>query len=168
MRTRQKERDAPGPSEPWTEIAPGLWMGGHYYTLPGGEPERAVVKGEFDLVVSLFTLPGHGPAPGVEHVVREVPDGPLSPGQLLAVQEAAWLTAAAVRRGCRTLVRCHAGYNRSGLVVAQALVDLGHGTDEAVRLVRERRSPRALNNPVFVDYLNTGLDVAVLLTGLSG
>lgn len=64
-------------------------------------------------------------------------------------------------------MRCHSGYNRSGRVVAQALVELGHGTEEAVRLVRERRSPWALNNPVFVDYLNTGLDVAVLLTGLS-
>ncbi|MFJ9770970.1 protein phosphatase [Kitasatospora sp. NPDC101157] len=168
MRTRQKDRGTPGPSEPWNEIVPGLWMGGHYHTPPGGELEPVVVGRQFDVVVSLFTLPGHGPAPGVEHVVREVPDRPLSPGQLLAVQEAARLTAAAVRRGRPTLVRCHSGYNRSGLVVAQALVDLGHPADEAVRLVRERRSPWALNNPVFVDYLNTGLDVAVLLTGLNG
>ncbi|MFD8702647.1 protein phosphatase [Kitasatospora sp. NPDC059648] len=168
MRTRQKDRETPGPSEPWNEIVPGLWMGGHHHTPPGGELEPVVVGRQFDLVVSLFTLPGHGPAPGVEHVVREVPDRPLSPDQLLAVQEAARLTAAAVRRGRRTLVRCHSGYNRSGLVVAQALVGLGHDTDGAVRLVRERRSPWALNNPVFVDYLNTGLDVAVLLTGLNG
>lgn len=63
---------------------------------------------------------------------------------------------------------CHSGYNRSGSVVAQALVDLGHESGEAIRLVRERRSPWALNNPVFVDYLNTGLDVAVPLTGLNG
>lgn len=168
MRTRQKERDTPGPSEPWNEIVPGLWMGGHYVTRPGGELELAIVRAEFDLVVSLFTRSGHGPAPGVEHVVREVPDAPLSPGQLLAVQEAAELTAAAVRRGRRTLVRCHSGYNRSGLVAAQALIGLGHESGEAVRLVRERRSPSALNNPVFVDYLDTGLEVAVLLTGLNG
>ncbi|MER7770636.1 protein phosphatase [Kitasatospora sp. NPDC096140] len=167
MRTRQKERGTPGPSDPWNEIVPGLWMGGHYFTPPGGELEPAVVRHEFDLVVSLFTLPGHGPAPGVEHVVREVPDDPLSAGQLLAVQEAAELTTAAVRRGRRTLVRCHSGYNRSGLVVAQALVGLGRDTGEAVRLVRERRSPWALNNPVFTEYLNTGLDVAILLTGLN-
>ncbi|MFJ8621759.1 protein phosphatase [Kitasatospora sp. NPDC093550] len=166
MRTRRKERHTPGPSAPWNEIVPGLWMGGHYFTPSGGEREPAVVRGEFDLVVSLYTRPGHGPGPGVEHVVREVPDDPLSPGQLLAVQEAAELTAAAVRRGRRTLVRCHSGYNRSGLVVAQALVGLGRDTGEAVRLVREGRSPWALNNPVFVEYLNTGLDVAILLTGL--
>ncbi|KJS60298.1 protein-tyrosine phosphatase family protein [Streptomyces rubellomurinus] len=168
MRTRQKDRDTPGPSEPWNEIAPGLWMGGHYCTPPGGELEPAVVRYEFDLVVSLFTFPGHGPAPGVEHLVREVPDAALSPGQLRAFQEAADATALAVLRGRRTLVRCHSGYNRSGLVVAQALVGLGHGAGEAVRLVRERRSPWALNNPVFVDYLDTGLDVAALLSGLNG
>ncbi|MET8539573.1 protein phosphatase [Kitasatospora sp. NPDC004799] len=168
MRTRQKERETPGPSEPWNEIVPGLWMGGHYFTPPGGELELAVVGTEFDLVVSLFTLPGHGPAPEVEHVVREVPDAPLSPGQLRAVQEAAEITSAAARRGRRTLVRCHSGYNRSGLVVAQALVGLGCGSGEAVRLVRQRRSPWALNNPVFVDYLDTGLDVAMLLSGLNG
>ncbi|MFF2141915.1 protein phosphatase [Kitasatospora sp. NPDC058190] len=168
MRTRQRERDTPGPAEPWNEIVPGLWMGGHYYTPPGGERELAIVQREFDLVVSLFTLPGHGPAPGVEHIAREVPDAPLSSGQLSAVHEAAELTAAAVRRGRRTLVRCHFGYNRSGLVVAQALVDLGYESGEAIRLVRERRSPWALNNPVFVDYLNTGLDIAALLAGLNG
>nr|WP_223244449.1 protein phosphatase [Streptomyces sp. CBMA156] len=143
-------------------------MGGHYFTPDGGELELAIARDEFDLVVSLFTLPGHGPAPGVEHVVREVPDDPLSSGQLLAVQEAAALTAAAVRRNRRTLVRCHSGYNRSGLVVAQALVGLGYEADQAVGLVRERRSAWALNNPVFVEYLNTGLEVAVLLTGLEG
>ncbi|MFF4922953.1 protein phosphatase [Kitasatospora xanthocidica] len=168
MRTRQKERGTPGPSEPWNEIVPGLWMGGHYFTPPGGELEPAIVRTEFDLVVSLFTRPGHGPAPGVEHVVREMPDAPLAPGQLLAVEEAAELTAAAVRRGRRTLVRCHSGYNRSGLVVAQALIGLGHECGEAVRLVRERRSPWALDNPVFVEYLNTGLEVSVLLAGLNG
>ncbi|MFJ9695272.1 protein phosphatase [Kitasatospora sp. NPDC101183] len=166
MRTRREEPKPEGPSEPWSRIAPGLWMGGHYYTPPGGELELAVVGGEFDLVVSLFTLPGHGPAPGVEHLVREVPDDLLTPAQLRAVREAAEATAEAVRRGRRTLVRCHSGYNRSGLVVAQALMTLGRDAGEAVRLVRERRSPWALNNPVFVDYLNTGLDVSELLSGL--
>jgi protein-tyrosine phosphatase len=64
------------------------------------------------------------------------------------------------------LVRCHVGYNRSGLVVAQALVELGHDSGSAVALVRQRRSPRALNNEVFVAYLRAGLDVAYLLAEL--
>ncbi|MFB7471752.1 protein phosphatase [Kitasatospora sp. NPDC056184] len=166
MRTRQKERGTPGPQEPWNEIVPGLWMGGHYFTPPGGTREPAVAGREFDLVVSLFTLPGHGPAPDVEHVVREVPDDYLTAAQLRAVQEAATLTATAVRQGRRTLVRCHSGYNRSGLVAAQALVELGHDAGRAIALVRERRSPSALGNLAFVDYLTTGLATAYLLAGL--
>ncbi|MFE2542673.1 protein-tyrosine phosphatase family protein [Actinacidiphila glaucinigra] len=166
MRTRQKDRDVPGPEAAWSEVAPGLWMGGHYWTDPRGELQAAVVGGEFDLVVSLFTRSGHGPAPGVEHIVAEIPDGPLSPGQIEAVQRLARTVAGAVRDGRRTLVRCHSGYNRSGLVVAQALVESGHEVGAAVALVRERRSPWALNNGTFVEYLTAGLDVARLLTGL--
>ncbi|MFI8081039.1 protein phosphatase [Kitasatospora sp. NPDC086009] len=168
MRTHRKDHDTPGPTGRWNEITPGLWMGGHFTTPPGRALEPVVVGREFDLVVSLYTRPGHGPAPAVEHLVREIPDGPLSPGQLRAVQEAAAHTAAAVRQGRRVLVRCHSGYNRSGLVVAQALVELGHRPERAVELIRERRSPWALNTTVFVDYLTAGLDVAGLLAGLDG
>jgi hypothetical protein len=48
----------------------------------------------------------------------------------------------------------------------QALIHLGHSADDAVFLIRYRRSKWALNNPLFVSYLDTGLDVARLLTGL--
>jgi protein-tyrosine phosphatase len=68
--------------------------------------------------------------------------------------------------GRSTLVRCHAGLNRSGLVVAQALVELGLGVPEAIALIRQRRSPWALNNELFVRYLESGLPTARLLTGL--
>jgi protein-tyrosine phosphatase len=76
------------------------------------------------------------------------------------------LAARSVTDGRRVLVRCHSGYNRSGLVIAQALIHLGHSADDAVFLIRYRRSKWALNNPLFVSYLDTGLDVARLLTGL--
>ncbi len=64
------------------------------------------------------------------------------------------------------LVRCHSGYNRSGLVVAQTLIELGQDPATAIALVRQRRSPWALNNRTFEQYLTTGLDVAHLLAGL--
>ncbi|MFF7215105.1 protein phosphatase [Streptomyces sp. NPDC008238] len=166
MRTRQRDRDLPGPDAAWNEVAPALWMGGHDWTDPRGAPQPAVVADEFDLVVSLFTRSGHGPAPGVEHLVAEIPDGPLTPGQIETVQGMARTVAGAVRDGRRTLVRCHSGYNRSGLVVAQALVEGGLKVTAAVALVRERRSPWALNNGTFVEYLTAGLGVARLLTGL--
>ncbi|WP_225851221.1 protein phosphatase [Streptomyces sp. HPF1205] len=167
-KTRQRDRDAPGPQTPWDEIVPGLWMGGHYWTDPAGELQPVVVSSEFDLVVSLFTRSGHGPQPGVEHLVAEIPDGPLTAQQIDAVQQLAHATAHAVAAGRTTLVRCHCGYNRSGLVVAQALVHLGHEATAAIRLIQHKRSPWALNNQTFQDYLTTGLDVAYLLTGLQG
>ncbi|MET9613809.1 hypothetical protein [Kitasatospora indigofera] len=63
-------------------------------------------------------------------------------------------------------MRCHSGYNRSGLVVVQALIELGQDPSSAIDLVRRQRSPWTLNNPAFQQYLSTGLDVACILTGL--
>lgn len=165
MRTRQKERDGRGPDSPWSEIRPGLWMGGHVWVGPDGE-ERAVVTTQFDLVLSLYVCEGHGPAPGVEHHVAEMPDGPLTAAQIEQVRRLAALATDAVRAGRTTLVRCHAGLNRSGLVVAQALVELGLGVPAAIELIRQRRSPWALNNQLFVEYLESGLEIAQLLSGL--
>ncbi len=166
MKTRQKDREVPGPDEPWSEIRPGLWMGGHYWTDRAGELQPAVVGGEFDLVVSLFTLAGHGPPAAIEHVVVELPDGPLVPDQIGAVQQLAIRVAAAIREGRSVLVRCYSGYNRSGLVVGQALIELGSDPNAAVDLIRRKRSSWALNNEVFEQYLTAGLDAAYLLTGL--
>jgi len=165
MRTRQRDRDTPGPATAWDEILPGLWMGGHYWTGPDGL-ELAVVERQFDTVVSLVEIPGHGPAPGVEHHCAPIPDGPLAPEHLDAVLRLSAATVTAVRAGRTTLVRCHSGYNRSGLVVAQALITLGCTVEDAVSLIRHRRSPWALHNTLFVDYLTAGLETAYLLTGL--
>ncbi|SEL80517.1 protein-tyrosine phosphatase family protein [Streptacidiphilus jiangxiensis] len=166
MRTRQRDRDVEGPRSPWDEVVPGLWMGGHVWTDPAGELRAAVVNEEFDLVVSLFARAGHGPAPHVDHLVAEMPDGPLSAEQLRAVQHLAAATHEALRAHRTVLVRCHSGYNRSGLVVAQTLFLAGLAPAAAIELIRRRRSPWALHNATFVDYLTTGLDVAVLLTDL--
>ena len=141
-------------------------MGGHFWTDPHGELRSAAVGAEFDLVVSLFSRSGHGPDPGVEHLVAELPDGPLTAGQLRSAGELARAAANAVQEGRTVLVRCHAGYNRSGLVVAQTLIDLGSDAAGAIELIRRRRSPWALYNETFEQYLMTGLDIAYLLAGL--
>ncbi|MFD5618717.1 protein phosphatase [Streptomyces yangpuensis] len=166
MKTRQKDRDIPEPDEPWSEIRPGLWMGGHFWTDHTGGVRPAVAGDEFDLVISLFTRPGHGPHPAVQHLVTELPDGPLTADQIRSVQELAHTATHALRDGRTVLVRCHSGYNRSGLVIAQSLIELGHDPAAAISLIRQRRSPRALNNETFEHYLTTGLQVAYLLSGL--
>ena len=166
MKTRQKDRDIPGPSAPWNEIRQHLWMGGHFWTDSDGHLQPAVARSEFDLVISLYARNGHGPDPGVEHLVAELPDSVLSADQIHMVTQLAHITATAVRDGRTILVRCQSGYNRSGLVIAQTLVALGQSAESAIDLVRRRRSPWALNNETFEQYLTTGLDIAYLLTGL--
>jgi hypothetical protein len=163
---RIKGRGAPDPRSPWDEIVPSLWMGGHFYRDSMGARTPVVVGSEFDLVISLYSRDGHGPNVGVEHHCVEVPDAPLTADQIESLYRLAEVATEAVDSGRRVLVRCHSGYNRSGLVVAQALIGLGYGTEDAIFLIRYRRSRWALNNSLFVDYLNTGLDVARLLAGL--
>ena len=146
---------------------PGLWMGGHEFQGRSGEREFAVVRDEFDLVLTLLRLPGHGPDHGVEHHVWPIPDGPLDGTQLAGVMRLAKAASEALDAGRSVLVRCYSGYNRSGLVVAQALVHQGSTAEEAIRLVRARRSPWALHNELFVAYLRAGLSTARLLEELA-
>ncbi|MFJ5263934.1 dual specificity protein phosphatase family protein [Streptomyces sp. NPDC088387] len=167
MRTRGRESDVPAPDSPWNEIVPGLWMGGHEFRSRSGEVRSAVPRGEFDLVQTLIRLPGYGPDDGVEHQVWPVPDGPLDGTQLAGVIRMAQATGEALDAGRTVLVRCYHGYNRSGLVVAHALIRRGHSADEAIRVVRTRRSPWALHNELFVEYLRAGLTTVRMLEELA-
>ncbi|MFF6997293.1 protein phosphatase [Streptomyces sp. NPDC008313] len=166
MRTRREQSDVPAPDHPWSEIVPGLWMGGHEYRDGSGGRELAVVHDEFDLVLTMLRLPGYGPDPGVEHHVWPIPDGPLDGTQLAGVMRLAQAAGDGLDEDRRVLVRCFHGYNRSGLVVAHALVRAGRDTDDAIRLIRARRSPWALHNELFVEYLRAGLATARLLEEL--
>ncbi|MER6187614.1 dual specificity protein phosphatase family protein [Streptomyces sp. NPDC001652] len=167
MRTRRKQPDVPAPDSPWNEIVPGLWMGGHEFRGHSGQLEFAVVRDEFDLVQTLLRLPGHGPDPGVEHHVWPIPDGPLDGTQLAGVIRLAQAASDALDGGRKVLVRCYHGYNRSGLVIAHALIRSGRSAEEAIRTIRARRSPWALHNDLFVDYLRAGLPTARLLEELA-
>ncbi|MFI2201686.1 dual specificity protein phosphatase family protein [Streptomyces sp. NPDC020192] len=168
MRIRGRQPDVPPPERPWNEIVPGLWMGGHEFQGRSGRVESAVVRDEFDVVQTLLRLPGYGPDPGVEHHVWPIPDGPLDGTQLAGVMRLARAVNEALDAGRRVLVRCYHGYNRSGLVIAHALVQRGHATaDEAIQLIRARRSAWALHNELFVEYLRAGLPTVRLLEELA-
>lgn len=52
-----------------------------------------------------------------------------------------------------TLAHCQAGLNRSGLVAAAALMLGGMSADEAITLLREKRSPAVLCNSAFIRWL---------------
>jgi protein-tyrosine phosphatase len=167
LRTRRNQPDVPAPDSPWDEIVPGLWMGGHEFRGGSGRLEFAVVRDEFDLVQTLLRLPGHGPDPEVEHQVWPIPDGPLDGTQLAGVIRLAEAANQALDEGREVLVRCYHGYNRSGLVIAHALARRGHTPEQAIRLIRSRRSAWALHNELFVAYLRAGLATARLLEELA-
>lgn len=168
MRTKKRERDHGDdvPREPWSEVAPRLWMGGHEYVAADGMWTMAVVTDQFDVVYSLHSREGYGPSVGTEHHVLEVPDDVLTARQIRAVDEFAASAALDYAAGRRVLVRCRAGMNRSGLVVAEVLIRNGYTASDAIAMIRQRRASGALNNETFVAYLETGLGLSAELSGL--
>lgn len=142
--------------DPWNEVVPGLFQGGH--DVRSQSRSACVVGDQFDLVVSMTTREGYGPDLGVEHHVARMADAGVDAGILARVDQLSGLVADAVGAGRRVLVRCSGGLNRSGLVVASTLVRLGHTPDEAIGLVRRARGPWALTNPAFVTHLRSLAD----------
>jgi hypothetical protein len=75
------------------------------------------------------------------------------------VRELAVFIASLVTAGGRVLVHCTEGLNRSGVVVARALMAMGLSASDAIDLVRRQRGPSvdgfpALGNDAFVDWLH--------------
>ena len=137
------------------EILPGLWQGGTEDDDVVGRPKPAGHYGRchpFDLVVTLYA--DAQPVPWeVEELRFGFPDSSLTPR---AIERAVALSAHAHSRwqsGARVLVRCQAGVNRSGLVMALTLMRHGLSAVDAIGLIRERRGPAALSNRHFVRWL---------------
>ena len=137
------------------EILPRLWQGGTEdddvigRPTPDGHYSRSH---PFDLVVTLFA--DAQPVPWeVEELRFGFPDSSLTPR---GIERAVALSAHAHSRwqsGARVLVRCQAGVNRSGLVMAMTLMRHGLSATDAIGLIRERRGPAALSNRHFVRWL---------------
>lgn len=139
----------------WSEILPGLWQGGtddndwmeaKVYGKPFIDPT------DFDTVVTLFA-----DARPVGWFVRELRYGfwdhdmrdfdPTDLFDLVKLAHADW------KRGKQVLVRCQAGWNRSGLVMALILIREGYKPEHAIELIRARRSSFALCNRDFARWL---------------
>jgi len=75
--------------------------------------------------------------------------------ELAGAIAAARQVSVALKAGQKVLVTCRMGINRSGLVSALALhMTYGMSGREAIRLVKQKRKPRALTNPGFVEVLS--------------
>ena len=55
--------------------------------------------------------------------------------------------------GEKVLIRCQAGLNRSGLVTALTMMHAGYEPADAIKQIRQQRSPMALFNDNFVTWL---------------
>lgn len=152
----------PWPKNGWDEVVPNLYQGGQVAAIAEQKHKfsdpwrgRVEVREEFDAVFSFFVgdYPGQGPSAGVEHHHYPIPDGPLDDAELAEVRGYARVIARKVEAGNKVLVRCQAGYNRSGLVMGFTLMELGYDAHAAVHLIRAARGEYALFRLVFLRYL---------------
>lgn len=128
-----------------TEIAPNLWQGGcqNGLVLP-----RAIKH-----LLSLYKWESYD----VAHKLRTSHTVTMYDSLDQATDQidrwARWVNAR--RRTGAVLVHCQAGLNRSSLVTGRALMLEGMPADEAITLIRDKRSPAVLCNQSFEDYLRS-------------
>ena len=139
----------------WSEILPGLWQGGTDDNdlmgrqLGGLRP----TKNEFDSVYTLY-----GNANGVDWGMKEIRFGFYdSDMRDFDPQNDLWLPVAEAhadwQAGKRVLIRCQAGLNRSGLVMALVLIREGYAPSDAIDLIRAQRGDAAMCNHIFERWL---------------
>ncbi|MFT3661760.1 MAG: dual specificity protein phosphatase family protein [Gordonia sp. (in: high G+C Gram-positive bacteria)] len=129
----------------FSEIAEGIWQAG----CPQDEfplPRR------FSHVVNLAGAIGYRTQRVLAtNTIVDMADS--STASMALVDPLARLVAALAETDM-VLVHCQAGLNRSGVVVARALMHRGMTADEAITTVRAGRHPKALYNEHFVAWLH--------------
>lgn len=126
-----------------TKIADNLWQGGCQSGL--------ILPSHINYLMSLYVWERYtiNHKTRGEMYIRMYDDPNQATDQIedLAIQVNKW------REKGQVLVHCQAGLNRSSLVVARALMLEGMTADEAITLIREKRSPACLCNDGFENYL---------------
>lgn len=126
-----------------SELAPNLWQGGCETGL--------VLPAHIKHVVSLYPWEGYAANHDLDSLtlVRMFDSTDQQMEQIPQLAE--WVNVC--RKTGPVLVHCQAGLNRSSLVAATALMLEGATADEAIALIREKRSPACLCNPAFERWL---------------
>ena len=155
------------PEALWSEILPGLWQGGTHDldVVDGGYIGKSVSKRDFD---SVYTLYGY--ANPTDWRMKEI-RFPFMDGDMSDIDPESdlWLLVSEAhsdwKAGKRVLIRCQAGLNRSGLVMALVLIREGYAPEEAIKLIRRQRGEAALCNYRFVRWLNNEANLDFWRTG---
>ena len=141
----------------YSEILEGLYMGGTADDDIICYPKSVGIigeKSEFDSVATLYAS-AHPVGWGVTERRFGFPDSVLDENILPDIHAMADWVYDEWKSGKKVLVRCQAGWNRSGLVTALVLMKDGHEAKGAIDLIRARRSPNALCNKDFAAYLKS-------------
>lgn len=138
----------------YNEIIPHLWQGG----VPAPDDDLSV----FDLVVNCAHQKWVGqkyesklpPHVGLIKVELHDSDPDLHGGTAWnRIEHTAQVVAQKTGIGQDVLVHCIQGWNRSGVVVARAMMFRGWTPEEAIAEVQRKRHPMALSNPYFTAWL---------------
>lgn len=126
-----------------SHVEGGLYQGGcrNAVALPEG----------FDFVLSLYQRERYALPPNCDR--REVLMYDSLEQGFEQVEELAADVADRLARGQTVLVHCQAGLNRSGLLSARTLMHRGHTAQDAINLLRDKRSPLVLCNEAFENWL---------------
>lgn len=148
------------PKELWSEVAPGLWQGGTSDWDTCFEvrrsPKPAITAKHFDTVITAYAW-----ANPCDWEVKELRYGYYDSDRpdwhkevdfetifhLVDIAYADW------KKGKKILSRCQAGLNRSSIFTALILMKDGYAAQDAINLIREKRSPWALFNKNFEKWL---------------
>ena len=142
-----------------SEILPGLWVGGtddmDTIEYSGNlHAPKEITKKEFDAVVTLYAW-----ANPVDWMVEEMRfgfyDSDVDHIDREALASAVGFARSKWKSGKKVLIRCQAGLNRSGLTAALVLMQSGYTADEAIALLRDKRSKYVLCNGEFEAFLRT-------------
>jgi protein-tyrosine phosphatase len=148
------------PVDLWNEILPGLHLGGTddsdvvYEEVAGSRNEhKAFITAEhFDTVVTMYAH-----ARPVDWFVKEfrfgIYDSDMKDFQTDELHDIVVAAHRDWKKGKRVLVRCQAGINRSGLVMALMLIREGYSAEDAINLMREKRGRAVLANKYFENWL---------------
>lgn len=152
------------PSYSPDEILPGLFQGGteddHVVGAAVPADHYAMGKQQFDVIVTLYA-DAQPAAWGVEELRFGFPDSALTEFTIRKAIRLARTAHARWRTGERVLIRCQAGVNRSGLIMALVLMIEGFSPESAIARIRQCRSPYVLSNQHFERWLTE--DAAGLL-----
>ena len=151
--THEQKPPPPADHEHPYEVVPGLYISGHPDKTSDFMTQgvHAVIDLEGDIDTA---IPEREDQKGTTlYLYWPIEDGPLPDADTIR-GIAAFCARLISNEGRKVLVHCRSGHNRSGLICARTLIELGKEPGEAISIVRDHRGDgHALSNETFVDWL---------------